>query len=50
MTVHELVECYNFTEEYQEEEDPRNVKVPNTEGEHTIVGLELKFDAHVQSY
>jgi hypothetical protein len=48
MTVHELLECNNVTEEYQEEEDPRNVKVLDTEGEHTIVGLELKFDAYVK--
>jgi hypothetical protein len=25
VTVHELLECYNVTEENQEEEDPRNV-------------------------
>jgi hypothetical protein len=46
--VHELLECYNFIEEDQEEEDSRNVKVPDTEGECKVVGLELKFDAYVK--
>ena len=36
--IDELLECYNVTEEYQEEEDPRNVKVLETEGERTVVG------------
>jgi hypothetical protein len=48
VTVHELLECYNVTEEDQEEEDPRNVQVPETEGEHTVVGPELESDAYVK--
>jgi hypothetical protein len=33
MIVHELLECYNVAKEEQDEEDPRNVQVPETEGE-----------------
>jgi hypothetical protein len=38
VTIYELLECYNVTEEDQEEEDLRNVQVPETEGERGIVG------------
>jgi hypothetical protein len=31
--VHELLECYNVAKEEHDEEDPRNVQVPETEGE-----------------
>ena len=41
MTVHELLECYNVTKEDQEEEDPRNVQVLETEGERAIKGPTL---------
>jgi hypothetical protein len=34
MTIHELLECHNVAKEEQDEEDPRNIKVPETEGEH----------------
>jgi hypothetical protein len=33
MTIHELLECYNMDKEEQDEEDPRNVQVPETKGE-----------------
>jgi hypothetical protein len=33
MIVHELLECYNVVKEEHDEEDPRNVQVPKTEGE-----------------
>jgi hypothetical protein len=51
ITNHGLLECYNITEdnkdeEYQEEEDPRNVKVPKTEGECIVVGPELKANTY----
>jgi hypothetical protein len=45
-TIHELLECYNVAKEYQEEEDPRNVQVPKTKGEHIVVGPELESDAY----
>jgi hypothetical protein len=48
VTVHELLECYNVTEEDQEEEDPRNVQVPETEGESDVVGPTLESDAYVK--
>jgi hypothetical protein len=34
MTVQKLLECYNVTEEEYEEEDPRNVQVPERQKEH----------------
>lgn len=46
-TIHELLECYNVTEEDQEGEDPRNVQVPQAEGECDVVGPTLEFDAYV---
>lgn len=42
MIVHELLECYNVSKEEHDEEDPRNVQVPETEGERTVEGLELE--------
>jgi hypothetical protein len=42
MTVHELLECYNFSKEEHDEEYLRNVQVAETEGEHAITGLELE--------
>jgi hypothetical protein len=36
VTVEEVLHCYNVVEEDQEEdEDPRNVKIPETEGERS---------------
>jgi hypothetical protein len=43
MTIHKLLECYNVEKEEQDDEDPRNVKVPETEGEHIIEGPELEY-------
>jgi hypothetical protein len=34
MTLHELLKCYNVAKEYQEEDDLRNIQIPETEGEH----------------
>jgi hypothetical protein len=39
--VHELLECYNDTREYKEEQEQRNVQVPKTKGEHDVVGTKL---------
>jgi hypothetical protein len=33
MMVHKLLECYNVTQEDQDDEDPCNIQVPETEGE-----------------
>jgi hypothetical protein len=48
MIVHELLECYNVVKEEHDEEDPRNVKVPETEGEHAVEGPELESVAYTQ--
>jgi hypothetical protein len=48
VTIHKLLECYNVTEEDQEEEDPRNVQVPKTQGDHAVEGLELESDAYAK--
>ena len=48
MTVHELLECYNVAKEEQDEEDPRNIKVPETKGEHVVEGPELESVAYAQ--
>jgi hypothetical protein len=32
MSVHKLLEFYNVTKEEHEEEDPRNVQIPDTKG------------------
>ena len=36
MIVHELLECYNVAKEEQSEADPRNIQVPETEGERVV--------------
>jgi hypothetical protein len=46
-TTHELLECYNITEDDKEEEDPRNVQVSEIEGERDIVGPTLESDAYM---
>jgi hypothetical protein len=33
VTVEEVLHCYNVTEESQDEEDPRNLQISETEGE-----------------
>jgi len=40
--VEEVFHCYNVVEEYQEEEDPRNVQIPKIEGEHTVEGPNIE--------
>jgi hypothetical protein len=34
MKVHELLECYKVVQEDQDEEDPRNIQIPETKGKH----------------
>jgi hypothetical protein len=48
MNFHELLECYNVSKEEHYEEDPRNVKVLETEGEHAVEGIELEFFSYTQ--
>jgi hypothetical protein len=48
MTVHELMECYNVAKEENDEEDPRNVQVPETEGECAVEGIELESSTYTQ--
>jgi hypothetical protein len=48
MIVHEYLECYNVTREEQDEEDPRNIQVPKTEGEHIVEGSELEYVVYAQ--
>jgi hypothetical protein len=48
MIVHELLECYNVAKEEQDEEDPRNIQVPETEGEHAVEGPELESIVYAQ--
>jgi hypothetical protein len=43
MTVHKLLECYNIAKEEKDEGDTRNVKVPETEGEHIVEGFVLEY-------
>jgi hypothetical protein len=45
MIVNKLLECYIVSKEERDEEDPKNVKVPKTEGEWAIEGPELEFFA-----
>jgi hypothetical protein len=48
MIVHELLECYNVAKEEQDEEDPRNIQVPETEGERAVEGPELESVVYAQ--
>jgi hypothetical protein len=48
MMVQKLLECYNVTKEEYEEEDPRNVQIPETEGTHAVEGPELASVAYTQ--
>jgi hypothetical protein len=50
MTIHELLECYNVTKEDQDEEDPINIQVPETEGEHVVGGPELESVVHMHNH
>jgi hypothetical protein len=49
VTVQEVLECYNVVGEDQEDEDPRNLQVPETEGEHTVEGPELESVEYAKS-
>jgi hypothetical protein len=42
VTVEEVLHCYNVVEEDQEDEDPRNLQIPETEGECAVEGPELE--------
>jgi hypothetical protein len=48
MNVHELLECYNVAKEEHDEEDPRNVEVPDTEGEHVVEGTNIESIMYTQ--
>ena len=48
MTVHQLLEYYNVTQEAQDEEDPLNFQVLEIEGGHIVEGLELRSIAYAQ--
>jgi hypothetical protein len=41
-TVEEVLHYYNVVEEDQEDEDPRNLQIPETEGEHAVEGPQLE--------
>jgi hypothetical protein len=42
-TIEKVLHCYNVIEEDKEEdEDPRNVQIPKTKGEHEIEGPKLE--------
>jgi hypothetical protein len=40
--VREVLECYNVVGEDQEDEDPRNLQIPETEGERAVEGPKLE--------
>jgi hypothetical protein len=46
MTVHKLLEWYNVTKEEYEDEDPRNIQAPKTEGTRVIEGPKLASAAY----
>jgi hypothetical protein len=48
INVHQLLECYNVAKEEQDEDDPRNVQVPETEGEKAIEGPYLESSTYTQ--
>jgi hypothetical protein len=48
MIVHELLECYNVAKEEQDDEDPRNIQVLETEGERVVEGPELESFLYAQ--
>jgi hypothetical protein len=49
MKVQKLSECYNVTQEDQDDKDPRNIQVPEIEGEQTVEGREMESTTYVQS-
>jgi len=38
------VECYKVEETKPEEDEPREVQIPEAEGERVVEGLEISFD------
>jgi hypothetical protein len=44
--THELLECYKITEDDEEEENPRDVHVSETEGECDVVGPTLEYHVY----
>jgi hypothetical protein len=42
VTYKEILHFYNVVEEYQDEEDPRNVQIPKIEGERTVEGPKIE--------
>jgi hypothetical protein len=48
MTIHELLECYDVAKEEYDEEDPRNVQIPETEGELVVEGPEIESATYRQ--
>jgi NADH:ubiquinone oxidoreductase subunit D len=49
INVHELLECYNVAKEEHDEDDPRNVQIPKTEGERVVEEPKLEFVAYIHS-
>jgi hypothetical protein len=45
-TVRKVLECYNVTEENK---DPRNLQIPETEGECAVEGPEIESVVYVKS-
>jgi len=48
MTICELIECYKVAKEDYEEEDLRNVQVPETQVEQAIEGTKLESTAYTE--
>jgi hypothetical protein len=48
MTVQKLLECYNVTKEEYEDEDPKNVQIPETEGTRAVEGPKFASVAYTQ--
>jgi len=42
--------CYNVVEEYQYEEDPINVKIPEIEGVRIVEGPDLESTIHANPF
>jgi len=49
MIVHELLECYNVAKDEQYDEDPRNIEVPENEGERAVEGPNIESTTYAQS-
>jgi len=48
INVHELLKCYNVSKEEKDEEDPKNMKKTQTEGEPAVEGPKLEYVAYAQ--